>query len=190
MAKWLYLFVPIGMGAVAFALFAPTAWNGVRQPLILALSLIGAAVLFRLARGFPVTDNWGIEVDEARKLTAAVVKVHKSLIVLFASILISIIFLAFTEFVMSTVNELVSLEESTREHLRQVWTGTIFFLVTYAIGRTIALVAGDYDLVKLQCQFFKRAVERRHANDRADDIDRAAKGAPFESREGYGKLRQ
>ena len=190
MARWLYLFIPIGMGAAAFALFAPLAWDSVRQPLILALSLVGAAVLFRLARGLPVNDCSGFEVDEARKLTSAIVTVHKSLIILFVSILASIILLAFTEFFMSTVKEMVSLEESTREHLQQGWTGTIFILVSYAISRTIALVAGDYNLVKLQGQLFERAVERRHAQERADDISRAAKGAPFEAREGYGKLRQ
>lgn len=91
MAKWLYLIIPAGLGLAAFRIMEPAQWEKIGSGLIFVLSLLGAAVLVRLARGMPVSDTDYLEVKEMRDLSTAVKRVYRAMIVLFAAIMCSII---------------------------------------------------------------------------------------------------
>lgn len=190
MARWLYILVPVALGAAAFEVMKPANWADVRQGLVFTLSLLGAAVLVRLARGMPVSNTDYFEVDEVRGLSAAVKKVYRALIALLSAIVVSIVGLVFVEVVLKAIDSLTAVGPGTKQDLQQAVTAGLVVLVSYALGRTISLVRGDYDLVQLQAKLMERAVERRHAARRTQEMDEAAADKPFQQREGYGKLRQ
>lgn len=190
MAKWLYIAVPLGLGWVAFEIMQPGHWTGIRQGLILPLALLGAAVLVRLARGMPVSTTEHFEVEEMRRLSQAVIRVYRALIVLFVAIICSTIGLIFIEVAHSALGSVDALDPATKGRLQQGLTGLLVFFVAFALARTVSLIKGDYDLVKLQARLMERAVERRHAAQHAVRMDEAEATKPFEKRPGYGKIAQ
>lgn len=190
MTRWLHILIPVTLGAVAYAIMRPEHWDEIRQGLMFALSLLGAAVLVRLARGMPVTNTDFFEVDEMRNLTAAVTKVYRSLIFLLSAIVVSLVGLVFIGTFIKFVASLATIEASERMALQQGASAVLVTLIAYALSRTISLVRGDYDLVKLQARLMERVVERRHASERRRVLEEAAASKPFEPREGYGQLHQ
>lgn len=190
MAKWFYIIVPAGFGWLAFEVMDPAHWKDISRGMILALSLLGATVLVRLARGVPVSNTEYFEVSEMRDLTKAVKQVYRALIVLFAAVIISILGLVFATTVLDAIPTVQVLDPSTAETLQQVFSGALIAAVSFALIRTVALVRGDYDLVTLQARMMERAVERRHAEKHVERMEGAESAKPFERREGYGKLAQ
>ncbi|MDJ0947241.1 MAG: hypothetical protein QNJ30_27655 [Kiloniellales bacterium] len=190
MTKWLYIAVPAALGWVAFEVMQPTHWDEVGRGLTFALSLLGAAVLVRLARGMPVSDTGYFDVEEMRDLSRAVRKVYKALMLLFVVIICSILGLVFIGVLHGAISHISNLDPGTILTLKQSATGVLVALVAFALLRAVALIKGDYDLVKKQASLMERAVERRQAARQAERLEAAEKEAPFEKREGYGKLAQ
>src|SRR5829696_416422 len=79
MIRWFNILVPV-VAALAAGRFVSIAfWDASKQGLLVALSVIAAGVLVRLARGLPFTTPDHYEVDEIRKLTKAVEQIMRSL---------------------------------------------------------------------------------------------------------------
>lgn len=190
MIKWLYIVIPAGFGLIAFVIMQPALWEDIGRGLILALSLLSAAVLVRLARGMPVSNTEYFDVDEIRRLSKAVMKVYRALIVLFAAAIGSIIGLAFVGIVHEAISKMPNLDAATVVTVQQILTALLVIVIAFALLRIIALIQGDYDLVQLQAKLMERAVERRDAARHIAKMDEADASKPFESRPGYGKLAQ
>lgn len=189
MAKWLYIVIPFGLGILAYNVMQPSYWHSVRQGLILLLSIFGGAVLVRMARGIPISDTNYLQLKDVHKLTQAVSGVYRALMVLFAAIVISIVGLAFVELLHDI---LIKMDDAAKwgVPLSQLITGLLVTLIAYALGRTVAVLLGDYDLVKLQGKIMNDVATRRHADQRAESLKEAASEEPFTGHEGYGKLRE
>lgn len=190
MTKWLYIAVPAGLGWVAFKVIQPSHWDDIGRGLTFALSMLGAAVLVRLARGMPVSDTGYFDVQEIRSLSNAVKKVYQALMLLFVVTLCSILGVVFIGVLHEVVSQIPFLGPDAISTLQQCLSGALVALASFALLRTVALIKSDYDLMKQQASLMEKAVERRHAARQEERLEEAAKQAPFQKREGYGKLTQ
>lgn len=190
MIKWLYILIPLSLGGIAYEIMEPRHWGSIKQGLMLALSLLGAAVLVRLARGMPVSNTEYFEVEEMRRLSNAVKQIYLALIALFIAILSSLAGLVFIEVAQGAIGNSALFGPETKHIAQQLSSAALVFLVSFALIRTLPLIVGDYDLVKLQSSYMERAVERRHAAHHIAAMDGAAASKPFEKRPGYGKTAQ
>jgi len=185
MIIWRTAILPVA-GAIFAGWFLTIGfWDDVRQSMLVALSVIAAAVLVRLARGLPFTATEEIEVEEARSVVHAVKQVMRSLQHLIRIALASMVWLVFLK---PTAAYVVSFEP-----LKQHSTGIEIFLsgltglvLSYVFVRILDVLRGDYDVVNLQGDFMVRTVERRKAARFEQDHPASATEA-FRAPEGYGK---
>jgi hypothetical protein len=187
MPRWRLLLLPVIAGVVGYHALDAAFWESVRQGLLVALSVVGAAVLVRLARGMPITNVEFFEVDEIRDLAAAVKKVMRSLrllIVLTFSVMAGLA-------VFEPVSKLV-IPSATNYGVDVVAiaSAVLAAAMTYVFVRIIDVVRGDYDLVDLQAALMVRSVERRAAKKFEDRHVSDQRSPKFQSPEGYGKVLQ
>lgn len=72
MIRWNNLLIPATVGLAAAYLIDLKFWDDQKAGLLVALSVMAAGVLVRLARGLPFTSVDQYELDEVRQLTKAV----------------------------------------------------------------------------------------------------------------------
>jgi hypothetical protein len=115
------------------------------QPLIVALSIMGAAILVRLNRGMPTLDWKSLDSGQRGRLTAKIVELTLEYVVILAANAILLI-------------GLVSLTVIGKADIAARWLPITERLVSAGIGGLIALclarmtyvVWRDYDVVRLQ----------------------------------------
>ncbi|EPY01358.1 hypothetical protein [Magnetospirillum fulvum] len=186
MSRWLQVAVPLGLAVISPLVMEPRNWGDIRQGTMMALSVLGAAVFVRLARGMPITNTDFFEVQEIRDLSFAVKIVMRRMIALIILAFMSIIGLNFIELFLKAASSLtVGLE--AKGVISGLISGVLTFLVAFTLARAVNVVRGDYDLVELQSTLMIRAVERKHAKEVAARLDEADKASPFMPREGYGR---
>lgn len=185
MIRWRALIGPIAVAAMATTFVRVEAWDSAKQALLVALSVIAAGVLVRLARGLPFTNPDHYEVHEIRQLSQAIDQILRSLRVLIILVLCSMILISF---LMPIYEIIMSLELKTN-HPERILSGLTGFSIGYIFSRMIQVVQGDYDLTRLQSEFIVRAVERKQAK-RFDEIETKSSGKPFSSPEDFGRIVQ
>jgi hypothetical protein len=163
-------------------------WDGFKQALLVALSVIEAGVLVRLARGLPFTSPELYDVDEIRELTAAIQQIARALRALFVVTLATMIGLVMLKPVSVLIENDVRMPYS--EYLIHYGVlGVAGFMVGFVFSRMYRIVAGDYDLTILQSKFIVRAVERRQAKRFEDRKDQEMVDK-FKNPDGYGRIIQ
>lgn len=186
----LQLLLPVGLAALSYFFMQPQHWDQSRQGLMVALSVLCAAIFVRLARGLPLTTTEFFEVDEIRKLSEAVKTVMVRMIVLIVVALVSILGLAFISVGHDIIAKVAFLSPEAKDVGSRLLTAALMLLTTFSFVRATHVIRGDYDLVELQSKLVTRAVERRKAKEEAERLQKAEEAAPFKTREGYGGLVQ
>lgn len=186
MSKWLQVAVPLGLAVVSYLFMDPHNWADVRQGIMLALSVLSAAIFVRLARGMPITNVDFFEVQEIRNLSTSVMMVMRRMIVLVALSFMSIILLVFVGVMFNFIAS-SSIPDDAKEIAVRLISSFLTFIVSFTLIRAVSVVRGDYDLVVLQSSLMTRAVERKHAKEAACRLDNADKLEPFKQKAGYGK---
>jgi len=183
--RWRNIIIPIIIGIVAACLVDVTSWDELKAGLLVALSVMAAGVLVRLARGLPFTSVDHYELDEVRQLTRAVDQIMRSLKLLVLVVLTGMVALVIA----------LPMEKALGAHLSAsagVWVGRtisgfIGLILAYVCSRMWQVIRGDEELTGLQSKFVVRAVERKQAKRFENQISRT-EGATFKSPDNYGKL--
>jgi ABC-type amino acid transport system permease subunit len=183
--RWRNIIIPIIVGIVAACLVDVTSWDELKAGLLVALSVMAAGVLVRLARGLPFTSVDHYELDEVRQLTRAVDQIMRSLRLLVLVVLTGMVALAIA----------LPLHKALGAHLSakgNLWlgcaiSGFIGLTLAYVCSRMWQVIRGDQELTSLQSRFVVRAVERKQAKRFEDQIPRT-EGTTFKSPDNYGKL--
>jgi ABC-type amino acid transport system permease subunit len=185
MTNWRPVVAAIVGTGVSGMLLSLDFWSEARQSLLVALSVIAAAVLVRLARGLPFTNPEIFEVEEIRSVVRAVHQVMRSL-----KVLIMVIFASFLLLILAAPLEKAALKLEFAQNygpsIDALLSALIGLLLAYVFVRIIDVVRGDYDLVSLQGLFMVRAVERRQGK-RFEEHQNAPGASPFQTPEGYGR---
>ncbi len=185
MLRWSNILVPALAAFAAGWLVRVTVWDDSKQGLLVALSVIAAGVLVRLARGLPFTTPDHYEVDEIRKLTEAIRQIVRSLRLL-------IMFVLAGMFGLVVAKPLFDLAKATPSvaphagHVESAVSALLAFILTYVVWRMLQVVKGDQDLTELQSSFVVRAVERRQGK-RYEEQQAKSNAKPFKAPENYGQ---
>lgn len=185
MIRWRNIIIP-ALAAFAAGRFVSVAfWDASKQGLLVALSVIAAGVLVRLARGLPFTTPDHYEVDEIRRLTKAVSQIIRSLRVLIALVLMGMIGLVLAKPLLDFARDMPQ-AATYIGYIEAVISGALGLILGYVFFRMLQVVKGDQDLTELQATFVVRAVERKQAK-RFEELQTKSATAPFKNPEGYGR---
>jgi hypothetical protein len=155
--------LPIIVCAVAFVsglLLKQEFWNDNRAALLVALSVIAAGTLVRLARGLPFNTPDLYELSEVRDLTKAVSAIMRKLRVLLVIVVSTMLFLVIAFPLMKFVATHTGLQST---HLEIAASAILGGMHAYVFARMYQVVRGDEDLTSLQSEFVERAVERKQS---------------------------
>jgi ABC-type amino acid transport system permease subunit len=183
--RWYNIIIPVAVGLMAAALMDIAFWDELKAGLLVALSVMAAGVLVRLARGLPFTSVDHYEVDEVRQLTRAIDQIMRSLKLLVLVVVIGMVALVIA----------LPLQKALGPHFSsngRFWigcavSGFIGLTLSYVCTRMWQVIRGDLELTGLQSKFVVRAVERKQAK-RFDDQISNADGVKFKSPDDYGKI--
>lgn len=185
--KLAHLALPIFAAATAEAFVSVEFWDASKAAILTALSVIGAGVLVRLARGLPFTNADQFQVEEARKIAAAIKMSIRALRVLIIVILGTMVSLVVIKGVVSAIAlRWPNAEVTTNE----IASGIIGLLLGYILVRITAVIQGDVGLVDLQSEYFVKAVERKQAERFEKAQARMSTDAPPSNPKDYGKIIQ
>ena len=177
------LVLPILTGVVCAACVTTGNWDVQAAKLLTALSVIGAAVLVRLARGLSMPAGDAIEGDEARRLTSAIKTMVRRLRLLILVILGTMVLLVVLPGASSLLQEIAPTEWA--DLVQRFASGIIGLAIGYVLVRMVQVVNSDVGLVDIQAEVFLKSLSRKE--QKKFDEGRAASVAPFRNPEGYGK---
>lgn len=180
--RWFNAALPLVLGFITANCIAVSTWDECKQGLLVALSVIAAGVLVRLARGLPFTTPDHYELDEVRKLTAAVRQIIRSLRILVRIVLSGMIILVLAHPLISYITQIIPEYALVIE---KIISGVLGAILTYVLLRMLQVVKGDQDFTELQSQFIVRAVERRQGKKFEEQT--AKTSSEFKNPEGYGR---
>ena len=169
--------IPLVLAALAWRYMDLAVWLSVTPGVMLALSVIAAAVLFRLGRGLPEFSVQELEIEDIRKLTGAYTVIAKRLGAILALIGLSIGLLISAHF----FKEAPACVNSAIASLGAFSFGLV-------LCRTVALVKGDLDLIGLQSKLLVKDVRLSRVREQSDTLEDAQKRSPFKNPTGYGGL--
>lgn len=165
---------------------APT-WSELKSSLLPAFTVIGAAVLVRLARGLPISSAENFELDEVRAIASGYLTLSRYLRALILVVLATMAWIGFGPM------GVLKLAPTLRHfHLLTVASSLVSAsvggLITYCGVRMAQVVQQDVVLTRLQGELLERAVQRRIAKNFEQSVE--VKSAPIAGRAGFGQVMQ
>lgn len=134
----------------------------ISQPLIVALSIMAAALLVRLNRGMPTLDWKSLKPEERKSLTSKIVELAREYLVVLAVHFLALSFLV----VIAASKSVCKLSENAQIALMAVAGG----LIALCIVRMAYIVWRDYDIVSLQ----KKLIDDSADKDALSEASQAA----------------
>jgi hypothetical protein len=151
------------IAAGAAATYVPMhTWGALRTSLLPAMSVIAAAILVRLNRGFPFNNADQFTLEEARRLVASIVGIVKSLRMLIIAVIVSMLWLAMSPTLAPHVSDFTAKWPIIPAD--RILSGSIGMLLAYSIFRIFQVVQSDVDLAILQGELLERAIQRKAAS--------------------------
>jgi hypothetical protein len=142
--------------AAAFGAFVPIdRVLAATQPLVVAVSIMAAAILVRLNRGMPSLDWQSLALDERRRLTKRLVEVTREYVVILA--LEAVALAVLVSLIISKIDSTSTVFAIMIAPIVSAATGGV---VVLCFARMAHVVWRDYDIVKLQKVLLDEAGER------------------------------
>jgi hypothetical protein len=148
-------------GAAVFGLLLTLAqFLKILQPLIVALSIMAAALLVRLNRGMPTLDWKGLDVNDRKMLTQKIVELTREYMVVLSAQAVTLIVLL----VLAT-KEPTALSSPTQKGIMAL-AGA---LVALCGARMAYIVWRDYDIVRIQKKLIDDSADREAVDKASQD---------------------
>lgn len=175
----------LAASAITFAWVGVPAWDNAKTGLLTALSVIAAATLVRLARGFPFSNPDHFEPDEVEKVVEAVKKTARALRALLGITLGVMVALVLAQPISLAIADaplpLIMVDLFHRCLSAALGAGCAFIL-----ARMWQVVGSDLSLLDRQGMFTIRAV-RRKQRKADEDREKQSDIPPFRTPKDYGK---
>ena len=186
MRTWIEMLVQIvaslALASLAYSVLDPVRWVAVVPEVMVCMSILAAAVLFRLGRGFPELPVDELSVERVQRLTAAYKEVGPRLAFVLVFTMLAILSLAVMRFALPVRPDL-----PVWPICREVMGTSVFFAVLAAI-RGGWLIYGDINLIRLQASLIEEEAILRHARVTRERLENAVRERPFETPKSYGGL--
>lgn len=168
-------------GVLSARYISLATWQPVFPGLLVALSMLGAAVLVRLARNAPITTPTAFDDEDLRRFFNALEELNRRLFWIFLQAIASI-------FVVLLALVLTSHKGSIfgfGNEICAACSGALGFVLVWLLMRVIAMARGDIGFVKLQRQVLENALARQ----RRANAEKIVPGkVEFQSPGGYGRM--
>ena len=167
--------------AAAFAwwLMPLRIWKPAIPSLLVALSMLGAAVLVRMARNVPISSPTAFDEADLKAFFDALENLATRLFAIFVQVV---------ALVVVVIGCSIALEYS---HLIPDWnridpilSSSLAFLLVWVFSRLIAMVHGDIGFVRLQRRVLENALKRTRE---AEAAAKAEQPVAWKSGGGYGR---
>lgn len=181
MHPWLQLAASLALAALGAKFVSPGLWFKASGHLVPVLSIIAAAVLFRLGRGLPPFEVATLSAAEVRRVSDAyrigARNTAAILIVLLLALCSGLFGIVWSE---TAVADCPLLGKSL--------TFIGIALNVLAVMRTIALVQGDLSLIRLQAELLEESIRRQHTAVNKVRREHGRRKAPVSTPRDYGGL--
>lgn len=179
--KWLQVSICLISASVPLVV-DPCHWPDLRTQILVFLSVLLGAVLFRLGRGLPQLEIGSLSLGKVQRLADAYKVVGDRLVWVFTVTTAAII--------LTVVNEpLLAYFQNRPLAVRTIGCVTVF-VVTLSVVRAWAVVIGDRDLIRQQAELLKLAARKRLVDKVTKRLDDAEGQNPLTPSEGYGGIRK
>ena len=174
------------LAAGASLAMEPGDWDSVRPEAMIMLSILAAAVLFRLGRGVPSVSVDGLAIEEAESLAEAYVEVARRLAIVAAMTASGLLGLA----LIGVAHRFFSLHlpPDIAEVCCKLLTALLAAILALTFCRAVVLVRGDLSSVRVQGKSMVASVRRRHIKQATTALMEAEKSQPFEAPSDYGEF--
>lgn len=132
-------------------------WQPVFPGMLVALSMLGAAVLVRLARNAPITAPTAFDDDDLRRFFNTLEELNRRLFWIFLQA-VGAIFVVLFSIVLSSYKGSVFGYSAI---LSKLCSGMLLLSLIWLISRVIAMAKGDIGFVKLQREILQNALDRQ-----------------------------
>jgi hypothetical protein len=173
-------------GSLSGWLVAVSTWDAAKAGLLVALSVIAAAALVRLARGLPFTNPDHFEPTEVEQVTGAVKQLARSLRALLGLTLAAMVLLVLATPVKGGLLPIPPWATAISERALSTLIGAA---LAFVLARMWQIVGSDIGLIDKQAAFVVRAVHRKQRK-LSEERERDSTIPTFETPEGYGKRLQ
>lgn len=190
--KWSHIIGTVLGGGIAASLSSLDYWENITPYLMTALSVMGAGVLVRLARGIPFSGADKLNLQEVRRISSAIKASIKALRTLALTIIVAMLTLIAAPGIKINLANILNKFEAAVQyipHTEVAIVGIIGCLLTYIILRLISVVNGDVGLVEMQTEYLEQTVTHNQAQAIQDELN-ADEAKPFKNPENYGKIVQ
>lgn len=177
----------LGAGYATAAYLTPASWLSIAALILVWLSILAAAVLFRLGRGLPTFETEELNPETISRLTRATQGVARRLSFLFYIIIGTLV----VHLAMVLIGGSAEDVGGSAEDVDFLVLGFVFldsFLVAFTLCRAVILVQGDVDLVALQSKLLKKNAQLRNARRHDNELKQATAESPYTPDPEYGRL--
>ena len=158
----------------------PSRWLDIKQEIMLVLSIMAGAVLFRLGRGVPYMEVGELSTTDIKKLAEAMKIISLRLSYVLAVTSISLIGLALIE----VIHKITPITQAS--------TALLAFFIVFSICRAVMLVMGDINFTVLQSEIMVKNAQRRSAKRNSaaltKEMEKENERSPFHPPSNYGNL--
>jgi hypothetical protein len=167
-----------GLGAT---LYVPLAlWKPVFPGLLVALSMLGAGALVRLARNAPITTPAAFDENDLRRFFDTLEELNRRLFWIFLQVVFSIMLVLCSVWISEYRGGLFGYGNL----LASACSGLMAWVIVWLLSRVVAMAKGDIGFVRLQREILEGALRRQRA---AAAEKSASAPIDFRSPGGYGR---
>jgi hypothetical protein len=134
-----------------------SVWQPIFPGLLVALSMLGAAVLVRLARNAPITAPAAFDEEDLKRFFDSLEELNRRLFWIFLQAVAAIFFVLFAIIVSSYGGALFGFAEVAPS----ICSGALGFVLIWLVTRVVAMAKGDIGFVKLQRRVLENALARQ-----------------------------
>jgi hypothetical protein len=166
---------------VATGRYVPLAiWKPVFPGMLVALSMLGAAVLVRLARNAPITAPTAFDDSDLKRFSDALEELNTRLFWIFLQAVLALFVTLFAIVMSDYKGNIFGYATS----ISRTCSGGLAFLLVWILARVVAMARGDIGFVRLQREVLENALARQ----RKAAAEKIAPGnIEFRSPGGYGR---
>jgi hypothetical protein len=155
-------------------------WKPVFPGMLVALSMLGAAVLVRLARNAPITAPAAFDDQDLKRFFDSLEELNRRLFWIFIQAVLAIFILLFA----IVSSEYRGTLFGYASVVSSVCSGLLGFILIWLVSRVIAMALGDIGFVRLQREVLENALarQRKSASEKL-----TASTVEYRSPGGYGR---
>jgi hypothetical protein len=174
------LLCALAVGYVSARYIPLSIWKPVFPGMLVALSMLGAAVLVRLARNAPITAPAAFDDQDLKRFFDSLEELNRRLFWIFLQAVTAIFVVLFSVVSSDYHGTLFGYARI----VSSVCSGLLGFILIWLVSRVIAMAMGDIGFVRLQREVLENALarQRKSASEKL-----TASAVEYKSPGGYGR---